>query len=48
MSISMYNELNLLYVACEGIIYGQRLEAFKAMVDFVIKITPREQEAILI
>ena len=37
MSISMYNELNSVCVACEGIVCGERLEAYKAMIDFVIQ-----------
>ena len=37
MSISMYNELNSVCVACEGIVCGERLEAYKAMIDFVIE-----------
>jgi len=36
MSISMYNELNSVCVACEGIVCGERVEAYKAMVDFVL------------
>ena len=30
---SMYNELNSVCVACEGIVCGERVEAYKAMVD---------------
>ena len=37
MSISMYNELNSVCVACEGIVCGERLEAYKAMIDFVLQ-----------
>ena len=33
----MYNELNLVCVACEGIVCGERVEACKAMVDFVLE-----------
>ena len=36
MSISMYNELNSVCVACEGIFCGERVEAYKAMVDFIL------------
>ena len=36
MSISMYNELNSVCVACEGIVCGERVEAYKSMIDFVL------------
>ena len=36
ISISMYNELNSVCVACEGIVCGERVEAYKAMIDFVL------------
>ena len=37
MSISMYNELNSVCLACEGIVCGERVEAYSAMVQFVIQ-----------
>ena len=37
MSISMYNELNSVCLACEGIVCGERVEAYRAMVEFVIQ-----------
>ena len=36
MSISMYNELNSVCLACEGIVCGERIEAYSAMVQFVL------------
>ena len=36
VSISMFNELNSVCVACEGIICGERVEAYNAMVQFVL------------
>ena len=32
----MYNELNSVCVACKGIVYGERVEAYKGMVDFIL------------
>ena len=37
MSITMYNELNSICIACERIICGEGLEAYKAMIDFVLQ-----------
>ena len=36
MSISKYNDLNSVCLACEGIVCGERIEAYNAMVQFVI------------
>ena len=33
----MYNGLNSLCVACEGIVCGERMEAYKAMIDFAVE-----------
>ena len=37
MFISMYNELNSVCLACEGIVCGEQVEAYKAMVQFVLQ-----------
>ena len=37
MSISMYNELNSVCLACEGIVCGERVEAYSATVEFIIQ-----------
>ena len=37
MSITMYNEINCVCVACEAIICSEREEAYNAMIQFVIK-----------
>ena len=37
MSISMYNELSSVCLACEGIVCGERVDAYSAMVQFVIQ-----------
>ena len=34
MSISMYNELNSVCIACEGMVCRERVEAYSAMVQF--------------
>ena len=47
ISISMYNELNSVCVACEGIVCGERVEAYKAMIDFFLITTQRELDMIL-
>ena len=36
MSISIYNELNSVYLACEGIVCRERVEAYNAMVQFAL------------
>ena len=36
ISISMFNELNSACVACEGIVCGERVEAYNAMLQFVL------------
>ena len=36
VSISMFNELNSVCVACEGIVCGERVEAYNAMLQFVL------------
>ena len=36
MAISMYNELNSVCLACEGIVCGERVEAYNAMLQFVL------------
>ena len=36
MSISMYNELNSVCLACEGIVCGERVDAYNAMLQFVL------------
>ncbi len=35
MSILMYNEFNSVCLACEGIVCGERVEAYNAMLQFV-------------
>ncbi len=35
MAISMYNELNSVCLACEGIVCGERVKAYNAMLQFV-------------
>jgi len=37
MSITMYNEINCVCVACEAIICSEREDAYNAMIQFVIK-----------
>ena len=47
MSISMHNELNSVCLACEGIVCGERVEAYNAMVQFVLRHnTKRKREDI--
>ena len=40
MSITMYNELNMLCVGCEGFMCGERLDAYSFMTHFLIEKTP--------
>ena len=37
MSIFMYNELNSACLACEGIVCGEGVEAYNAIVQFVLE-----------
>ena len=39
VSISMFNELNSVCVGCEGIVCGERVEAYNAMLNFVLENT---------
>ena len=41
VSISMFNELNSVCVACEGIVCGERVEAYNAMLQFVLDNTTK-------
>ena len=43
MSISMFNELNSVCVACEGIVCGERVEAYNAMLQFVLDNTEKRR-----
>ena len=42
VSISMFNELNPVCVACEGIVCGERVEAYNAMLTFVLENTNKQ------
>ena len=47
MAISMYNELNMLCLGCEGFMCGERLDAYSFMTHFLIENTPaRSPESI--
>ena len=43
MPISRYNELNSVCLACKGIVCGDRVEAYSAMVQFVIEHNNKSQ-----
>ena len=40
MAISMYNDLNMLCLGCEGFMCGERLDAYSFMTQFLIANTP--------
>ena len=41
IAITMYNEMESICVGCEGIVCTEREEAYKAMVEFVVRFSPK-------
>ena len=42
MATTMYNELDRVCVGCEGIMLAERVEAYKAMLDFQVRHSNRK------
>lgn len=44
VALSMYNEMEKLCLGCEGIICAERVEAYKAMIDFLLASSPKRKQ----
>ena len=44
MSITMYNEINCVCVACEAIIFSEREEFYNAMIQFILKKSQKKDQ----